>query len=264
MSVPTSFLARMPEKIAPQNRVPLVFLHAFPLSSAMWDAQLEYFGQTRATIAPDFRGAGESALFGQKPSIAILARDVNALLDELQIERAIVAGCSMGGYVALEIARQFPKRLAALVLIDTRADADRDDAKKARAEMIELARANSGLEVAQKMIPKLLSETTRLEKPEIAEKVRAIASNLSGENAAKFIEALRDRADSTPILSSIAVPTLVLGGENDSIASPEIMGAMAAQIPNARHVILPRAGHLPNLETPGEFNLAIEEFLAEL
>ena len=264
MSVPTSFLARMPEKIAPQNRVPIVFLHAFPLSSAMWDAQLEHFGQTRATIAPDFRGAGESALFGAKPSIAILARDVNALLDELKIERAIVAGCSMGGYVALEIARQFPQRLAALILIDTRADADSNDAKTARGEMIALARQNSGLEVAQKMIARLLSEQTRLEKPEIIEKVREIAGNLSGENAAKFIEALRDRADSTPVLSAIAVPTLVLGGENDPIASPEIMGAMAAQIPNAKHVVLPRAGHLPNLETPEEFHLAIEKFLAQL
>lgn len=223
---------------------------------------MEYFGPRLRVIAPDTRGFGGTSLLSEAPSIEQLARDVADLLDHLGIERAIIGGCSMGGYVALEFARQFPDRMRALILCDTRADADSPDAKIARDEMIAFARQNGGLAVAERMLSKLLSEQTRLQKPEVAEQVREMARALSGEGAARLIAALRDRSDST-LLGSIRVPTLVTSGEEDTVSPPAVMAQMASQIENAQHVVVAGAGHLASLEQPREWNLEVELWLNE-
>ncbi len=244
------------------NVPPLVFLHAFPLSSAMWQAQIEEFRKDYEVFAPDFRGIGHTSDFNDKPSIQTLANDLAIWLEEVDVYRAItLVGLSMGGYVALEFARQFPEKLRALIFCDTRADADSIEAKKARGEMISLAKENNGRAVAQKMLPKLLGETTLREKPRIPQKIKEIAAPNSGENLSKLIAAMRERRDSSEFLSQIKVPTLVLGGGEDMVSPPEVMAQMAAQIPSARHVTIEGAGHLSNLESPQDFNSAIREFL---
>jgi pimeloyl-ACP methyl ester carboxylesterase len=245
--------------------IPLVFLHAFPLSSAMWQAQLDEFSRNFRVLAPDVRGIGESSRFEVEMSIELLARDVALWLEEIGIYEPIaLCGLSMGGYVALEFARIFPQKLAALILADTRADADSPEAKTARDEMIEYAKAHDGRAVAQKMLPKLLGETTLRQNPEIAHKVNQIAAPNRGENLAQLIAALRDRRDSTDILASISVPTLVIGGAQDVVSPPDVMAQMAAQIPGARGVVIEDAGHLSNLEQPDEFNAALREFLSSV
>ncbi|RYX84352.1 alpha/beta fold hydrolase [bacterium] len=239
----------------------LVLLHAFPLSHAMWSAQLKLFSSHFHVIAPDTRGVGDTSPFSDIPSIAQMARDLAALLDSLSIETAIVGGCSMGGYASLEFARQFPQRLRGLILCDTRADPDTDEGRKVRDEMIAFARQSDGPAVAEKMLPKLLGETTRQSKPEVVEQVLGFAKSLSGDHAADLVQSLRDRRDSTPILSSIQVPTLVIGGRHDIPAPADIMAQMAAQIPSAKHVIIEDAGHLSSLEQPSEWNREVEQWL---
>jgi 3-oxoadipate enol-lactonase len=241
----------------------LVLLHAFPVSSAMWQAQLAHFGKRFRVLAPDARGFGETSPFTQLPSVEQIARDLAAFLDCLEIERAIIGGCSMGGYVALEFARQFPARLRALILCDTRADADSPEAKVARDEMIAFAEQHDGVTVAERMLPKLLCDQTRTDKPEVVEQVRALANGLSGENAAQMIRALRDRRDSTSVLGSIGVPTLVIGGEEDAVSPPDVMARMAGQIENAKHVVITNAGHLSSLEQPREWNREVKRWLEE-
>ncbi len=241
----------------------LVLLHAFPLSGAMWNAQIERFGNCFHVLAPDARGFGDTSPFSNPPSVSQLARDLSGLLDYLKIERAIIGGCSMGGYVALEFARQFPDRMRALILCDTRADADSPSAKATRDEMIAFALQHDGLAVANRMLPKLLSDQTRVEHPEVAEQVRDMVRSLSGENAAHMIAALRDRSGSTPVLGSIRVPTLVIGGEDDAISPPDVMAQMAAQIENAKHVVVASVGHLSSLEQPREWNREVEQWLSE-
>lgn len=241
----------------------LVLLHAFPVSGALWDAQIEHFAHRLRVVAPDARGFGQTSPFVEAPSVSQLARDLADLLDHLKIERAIIGGCSLGGYIALEFARQFPDRLRALILCDTRADADSPEDRVTRNEMIDFARLNDGLAVADRMLPKLLGERTRLQKPEVAEQVREMARSLSGENAAQMITALRDRRDSTSVLSSIRVPTLGIGGEDDAISPPDVMKQMAARIDNAKHVVVPGAGHLSNLEQPRQWNREVEVWLDE-
>ena len=264
--------------ISPQTQIsydnigsgqPLVLLHAFPLNHQMWRDQIREFSPDYQVIAPDARGFGESTAFDDletdfKPSLEIVARDVAALLDALKITRPIIlCGLSMGGYTALEFARQFPQRLAGLILADTRADADGDEAKSARDEMIEFAQSHNGEEVAEKMLPKLLGPATRAHNLAVAARVRELAAQLTGSNAAAMIYALKNRRDSTDLLSEIGVPTLVVGGAQDEISSPEVMGAMAARIHGARHEIIRDAGHLSNLEAPESFNVILREWLSE-
>ncbi len=243
---------------------PLVLLHAFPLSREMWRDQIVEFAPDFQIIAPDAPGFGESSQFKSEPSLAIVAGDVAALLDKLNITQPIIlCGLSMGGYTALEFARQFPDRLAGLILCDTRADADSDEAKSARDEMIEFAASHTGEEVAEKMLPKLLSAATRERNLAVAARVRELTTELTGHNAANMIRALKNRRDSTEILGEIKVPTLVVGGAEDEICSPEIMAQMAAQIHGARHETIRDAGHLSNLEAPESFNAVLREWLSE-
>ena len=243
---------------------PLVLLHAFPLSHQMWSDQIREFAPDYQVIAPDARGFGETSAFDAEPSLQTVAQDVGALLDKLNVTQPIIlCGLSMGGYAALEFARQFPQRLAGLILCDTRADADSDEARKARDEMIEFAQSHSGEEVAEKMLPKLLGQTTRAHNLAVAMRVRELAAPLTGHNAAAMLAALRNRRDSSEFLSEIKVPTLVVGGEEDAICAPEIMTQMAAQIADARHETIREAGHLSNLEAPGSFNAILREWLDE-
>ncbi len=240
----------------------LVFLHAFPLSSAMWQAQIDEFAPDFEVFAPDFRGIGKTSPFTDKPSLQVLAGDLALWLEELGLYGPItLVGLSMGGYVALEFARQFPQFLGKLVLCDTRADADSPETRKARTELIEFAKNSAGRAIATKLLPKLLGETTFRDSPRIAQSVKAIASTNSGKNLAELVLAMRERRDSTDFLPEIAVPTLVLGGNEDAISNPEIMAQVAAKIPGAKHVVIEGAGHLSNLEKPAEFNAALREFL---
>lgn len=243
----------------------LVFLHAFPLNHSMWQAQIDEFSRDFQVFAPDARGFGETTGFVDEPAIETLASDLAELLDFLGIDdRIILCGLSMGGYTALAFARMFPSRLRALILCDTRADADSDEAKTARDEMMVFARENGARQVAQKMSTKLLGETTRREQLQIAEQVEEMASTNTGEALAKAISALRNRPDSTNFLSSIHVPTLVVGGEEDVVSPPDVMREMANQIPDARYVSIEGAGHLSNLEAPEKFNAVLKEFLDNL
>ena len=241
----------------------LVLLHAFPLSSAMWRDQLDLFGSRFRVLAPDARGVGETSPFFGAPSIETMARDLAALLDSLSIETAIVGGCSMGGYVALELARRFPSRLRGLILCDTRADPDSDEARRGREEMMAFARQNDGSAVAEKMLPKLLCDETRDNHPKIVARVRDLARPLSGDSAAELVQALRDRRDSTPVLSSIAVPTLVIGGRDDVPAPLAVMAEMAARIPRSKHVVIEGAGHLSSLEQSDIWNREVGVWLGE-
>ena len=247
----------------------LVMLHAFPLMHEMWRGQIAELAPDYQIIAPDARGFGETSAFAVpgadaavEPSLQIVAQDVNALLDKLGVaDQIILCGLSLGGYVALEFARQFPDRLAGLVLCDTRADADDDQAKQSRDEMIQFAASHDGEAIAERMMPKLLGQTTREHNLAVAARVRELATTLTGGDAADMMRAMKNRRDSTDLLGQIRVPTLVVGGEEDAISPPEYLAQMASQISSARHETIRGAGHLSNLEAPESFNAVLREWL---
>lgn len=247
----------------------LLLLHAFPLSADQWLPQLHRVPPGWRYIAPDlrgFRGMGpafeDAGLSGL--TMDDYADDVLALMTHLEIEDAAVAGLSMGGYVAFAMMRRAPERVSAVVLSNTRAIADSQQARDARAAAIAVVEREGAAGTARDMSPKLLGETTRREQPDLEEAVKRLILVNAPEAIAAALGALRDRPDSTGLLPSIKVPALVIAGDEDGIVNPAESRSMHAAIPGAALVMLSRTGHLGNLEAPGPWSTAVETFLAGL
>jgi pimeloyl-ACP methyl ester carboxylesterase len=242
----------------------LVLLHAFPLDREMWKPQLSALAGTARVIAPDLPGFGKSPLPPEPWSVESAADAVARLLDTLGLNgRVVVGGLSMGGYVAMAFARKYPDRLAGLILADTRAEPDDAAGKENRGKMIALAEKQGAGAVVEAMLPKLLSDGTRADRPAVADAVKAIGSRQTAAGVAAGVAALRDRPDATPGLDQVAVPTLVLVGEHDAVTPPTLAAAMSGRVYGSDLVTVPNAGHLSNLENPEAFNAAVARFLAE-
>jgi pimeloyl-ACP methyl ester carboxylesterase len=228
----------------------------------MFEPQMEALSEERRVVAPDYPGFGRSPRTPAQPDVRYYAEAVRRLLDRLGIERVVLGGVSMGGYVAFGCLRLFPERVSGLILSNTRPEPDSEEMRENRKNMARRV-AEEGVEVLIELqMERLLARDTLENDEAVVEKVRAMIFESSPNGVVAALGAMRDRPDSTPLLESIEVPTLVIGGEEDGISSPEVMGAMAEKIPNSRHVTLARAGHLSNLETPEGFNAALKEFLA--
>ncbi len=244
---------------------PVVLLHAFPLSSRMWQPLADALGPSLQLVTPDFRGAGEVPLGDGPPSLDVLADDVAALLDSRGVQRAVVGGLSMGGYVALAFARRHPERLAALVLADTRTGADTEAARQSRLEMAEtLVREGTPRVLVEESLPGLLGDTTKRSRPDVVAFVRELVSSASPATAAWWQRAMAARADSHAVLDSLDVPVLVLVGAEDTLTPPAGASAMAEAARLARLVVLPGAGHLSAIETPAEFAAELAAFVGPL
>lgn len=246
---------------------PVVLLHAFPLSVRMWDAQLARVPQGYRFIAPDLRGFGLSDLVapGSTPmpmSVDAYARDIAALMDGLELDSAVIAGLSLGGYVAFAMYRQLSARFAGLVLADTRAEADSPQGREGRLRLRQDLAAHGPSAVADQMIPALVSARARQDRPDLVADVRAMIEENSAAGLDAAIGALMDRPDSTPDLPRISCATLVVVGEHDTVTPPTLAERMHAAIPRATLVAIPDAGHLSNLEQPDVFSTALADFLA--
>ena len=244
----------------------VVLLHAFPLSSAMWRGQIEALQNEHRVVAPDLRGFGQSPGWDDEtPAIAFMADDVAALLDELGITEPItLCGLSMGGYVALAFAQKYPQRLRALVLADTQAAADDEAGRVQRDANIAFTREHTPLQVIERVLPRMVSETTKQQRPDALENVANIASAQTTQGIITGLQALRDRPDRSIELPGIAAPTLIIVGRDDGITPPDAARKMADAIPNAQLQIIEGAGHLSNLEMPEEFNEVLLKFLRSL
>jgi 3-oxoadipate enol-lactonase len=241
---------------------PVVLLHAFPVNGRMFEPQMEALSAGRRVVAPDYPGFGRSPRTPAQPDVRYYAEGVRRLLDRLGIERVVLGGVSMGGYVTFGCLRLFPEKVSGLILADTRPEPDSEEIRANRKNMARRV-AEEGVEVLIELqMERLLARDTLENDAAVVEKVRTMILDSTPNGVVAALGAMRDRPDSTSLLAEIDVPTLVIGGEEDAISSPEVMGAMAEKIPNSRHVTLARAGHLSNLEAPEDFNKALEEFLA--
>lgn len=242
----------------------LLMIHGFPFSSAMWEPQIEDLGGITRVIAPDLRGHGRSQPVPGPYSMEMLADDCMGLLDYLAISSpVVVCGMSMGGYVALEFFRQFPEVVAGLILTSTRALPDTAEGKANRDKMAEKAQSEGVAAIAADMLPKLLSPKTYDEDEEVVEFVQEMMEWTSVEGVVGALAAMRDRPDSTPTLAEIDVPTLVIHGADDQLIPVSEAEAMARAI-GANMVVIPDAGHVPNLEQIDAFNDAVTDFLMAL
>ena len=246
---------------------PLVLLHPFPFTADVWSDQLRTLSARRRVVAPNLRGFGETAPFDAStpPSIEAMADDVAALLEALKLDGPItLGGVSMGGYVALAFARRHAARLGALILADTRAEPDDAAAREKRDASIARVTRGDVTGFVDDMLGKLVADTTRAERPEVVERLRADMLRTPATTIASTLVALRDRPDARPHLGAIRAPALILVGQEDVITPPAAAEVMAEAIPRAKLVIVPRAGHLSNVEAPKAFDDAVERFLATL
>ena len=232
---------------------PIVLLHAFPQTSAMWREVAESLTGRYEVLTPNLPGFGDAPLHDWTVDTA--ADSVAELLADRP--RAIVGGCSMGGYVALAFARRHPARLAGLVLMNTRAEADTLDAKASREINLKLVAEQGTGALVDKMMPRLLGKTTHATRPDIVRQVREIACQQSPAAITAALIALRDRPDATADLKQISVPTLVLYGEDDELIPPEVAQSLAAAIPGAEWGGIAACGHLSPWEAPDVVAAAI-------
>jgi len=184
------------------------------------------------------------------------------VLDRLHVEDAVIGGLSMGGYVAFAIFRHAPRYVRALILADTRAEADTPEGVAARQQMLTLIADKGAPGVADAMMPKLLGETTRAHRPDLVERVRSLILASSSDAIAGAVHALMTRQDSTPLLSTIHCPTLVVVGEEDMLTPRKFSDQMHAAIAGSELAVIPHAGHLSSLEQPDAFNEVLDRFLA--
>lgn len=241
---------------------PLVLLHAFPLSSAMWLGQREQLAQRFRVITPDLRGFGGSVLGTEEPSIDTMADDVVALLRSKGIGRAVIGGLSMGGYVAMAICRRHPDRVRGLILADTKASADSDTARQNRQRVADRITAEGKVDVlAEELLPNLVGPTTFRQRALVYGRVRGLLQATPPAAAAWAQLAMAARPDSIETLRGVKVPALVIVGSEDTLATEEDARAMVEALPNGVLQVIPRAGHLCAIEQPDLFNQTVTEFV---
>lgn len=241
----------------------VVLIHGYPFNRSMWREQVEVLKENHHVIALDLRGHGDTEV---KPSATMeeMAADVAALLDHEKVSRATVAGLSMGGYIALAFSRMFPLRLRALVLADTRAQADTDEARQNRSVQAEKALSEGMEGIADGMLPKLLAPQTVAERPEVVKRVREMMVQTKPQGAAAALAGMAARQDQRTWLSRIISPTLILVGKEDAITPVADSELMHREIGGSRLEIIEGAGHVSNLERPEEFNGALLKFLHDV
>lgn len=246
----------------PRSPHVIVLVHAFPVGMRMWEPVTVPDGwRAVAPALPGFDGM-EPPPAGST-SIDDYAHAVLAFMDDLRIDNAVVGGVSMGGYVAFALWRLARLRWRGLVLADTRAGADSEQARAGRQKLLEVVAARGSGGVAEEMAPKLLGDTTKQQQPELVSHVRRLIERQTSEGVAAAIVRLRDRPDSTSLLKEIAVPTLVVVGDEDTVTPPSESEQMQARLEDARLVRIPGAGHLSCMENPAAFSAALATFLTE-
>ena len=240
--------------------LPLLFIHGFPLNRGAWSHQVEAFKSRYRVIVPDLRGFGESGSSKGPVSMDRFAEDIWALAQHLGLGPTILAGHSMGGYVALAIARTYPAMLRGLALVGTKAGMDSAEAASARRLTAEKVQQEGTSVVVDAMAPKMLSASD-IEGHKAAS-VRACMAPANSEGIIGALLGMAGRPDAHDVLDKIRVPTLVIAGSDDSIIPPSESEALAKAIPDAQLRIIPRAGHLVALDQGDAFNEAMQEWLA--
>lgn len=245
--------------------IPVVLLHGYPFDKSMWSGQIEATAAAGfRAIAPDLRGLGETKSVSEVASMDNMARDTAALLDHLGVEKAVICGLSMGGYVAFEFMHLFPTRVLGLVLAGTRAPADNEQEKAGREQQVQTILRAGMVPISIATLPKLLASRTLAEKPDVVKRVRAMITRSDPKGAAAAQRGMAARRDYTGDLPNINVPTLIIVGREDSIRPVADAEFMHSGIRDSQLEIIEDAAHMTNIEQPDVFNGHIAAFCRSL
>ena len=240
---------------------PIVLIHAFPLSSGMWESQARLLVENGyRVILPDIPGFGENSDGSKRYSIAEMAEQISKLLDYLDISKTIIGGLSMGGYILFNLVRLAPEKLSALIFCDTTYAADTDEKRRSRFELISKIE-NQGIgALVENMLPNLISEYTKQNNPSLAAELKEKFLEVAPEAAINALQSMAERVDNSELLAKIQVPTLLIFGEFDKVTDLENGQKMKQLISRSELAIIKNAGHYSNLEQPEQFNRALLHF----
>jgi 3-oxoadipate enol-lactonase len=244
----------------PQN-IPIIFIHGFPFSHLMWEPQLSALPGSVHAIAYDIRGHGSSSVGDGQYTIDLFVDDLIALIDRLDMEKAVLCGLSMGGYIALRTIERYAERVAGLILCDTKSEPDSNDAKINRASSIRSIKANGVNVFAEEFVKNIFWERTFDKNPGIVTFIKQIisANPLLGICGTQI--ALAARTDTSSVLSAIRIPTCIIVGEHDKLIPSSSVQAMHKSITGSELHILSNAAHMTNLENTKDFNNVLFNFL---
>ena len=241
--------------------IPIIFIHGFPFDKSMWENQIETLLPAYRVIAYDVRGHGDSNPGTEEFSLQLFTDDLFLFMDAMKIEKAILCGLSMGGYIALNAIKQEPLRVNGLVLADTQCFADTAEGKEKRFKTVDHIRENGLKQYADDSIKKLFSETSLQNKKEVVSGIEKIILKTDVETICNTLIALAGRMETCSALPLINVPVLIFVGAEDQVTTPEAAQKIQELIPGSALRVLENAGHLSNLEAADSFNLHLQNFL---
>lgn len=243
----------------------LLLVHGFPLDHTMWQYQIADLKEEMRVIAPDLRGFGLSGVTAGTVTMAQMADDLAALLDALRISEPVYfCGLSMGGYVAWQFIERHGKRLAGVILCDTRAVGDTPKEKETRLETAEKVMKEGPGFIAEAMPKRLFAERTHQEQPELVQETREVIRRTKPEGVAAAARGMAARPDVSAKLAGMEIPALVIVGSEDAISKAEEMQTIAEELPISMFVEIPGAGHMSPLEAPDVVNRAISDFVSRM
>ena len=243
--------------------MPLLLIHGWPHDRTLWAAQLSGLQTQARCLAPDLRGFGDSSV-AEPSSSDQFADDLAALLAILGVDRAVVCGVSMGGYVALSMLRRHRALLRGLILTSTRAIADTPEARQKRAKLIAFVEEQGVEALAARQLKAMVGETTFTSRPDVLEALRHLMADAPRDGVIGGLRAMAERRDSTDLLDGIDLPTLVVSGAEDTFTQPAEMRALADAIPGSRLEVIQGGGHVCPYEKPAAFNHIVGKYLASL
>jgi pimeloyl-ACP methyl ester carboxylesterase len=240
---------------------PVVLIHAFPLSSKMWKSQAELLIENGfRVILPDLPGFGNNDEISNRYSMDEMALQVLQILDSLNINKAIIGGLSMGGYVLFNLCRLASEKFAALIFCDTTYLADTEEKRTSRFDLISKIEKQGANALIENMLPNLISDDTKQNNPQLVKELEDIFSKVKPAAATNALLSMAERKNNSLILDKISVPTLLIFGEFDKVTNLENAQEMNQLIPESELVVIERAGHFSNLEQPEKFNEALLDF----
>lgn len=247
-----------------EGNMPLIFIHGFPFDKSSWQPQMAFFRHTHRVIAYDIRGFGASTAGSEKASIALFADDLVHFMDRMLIEKAIVCGLSMGGYILLNAVKRYPTRFEAIILADTQCIADSEELRAKRKQTI-LEIGDGGLQsFADGFIKNVFTPVSLNNKNGLVRSIKNTILSTPVETLKGTLYALAERAEMCTSLKEIYVPTLILCGREDRVTPVAQSQILHNQIEGSTLHIIENAAHLSNLEQPIEFNKHITNFILSL
>lgn len=244
-----------------EGNVPIIFLHGFPFDKSMWQGQLDFLKSSYRVIACDIRGFGKSTDEESHLSIDLFAEDLIAFMDELEIEKAIICGLSMGGYITLNAHQRFSDRFEALILADTQCIADTPEVKEKRYDAISEIEVNGVANFNEGFIKKVFHKDSFTNKKELVEELRSVVFSNPEHIIQRGLAAIAERSETCSTLDKITIPTLIICGKEDSVTPLAQSEAMKKAISGATLKVIENAGHVSNLEQADEFNKHLSDFL---